>query len=112
MGAFRIPSNLVHGDVFSLQSCLLGGIAKVGDRHTVFLAAAVCEVDGIGDVVFQVFPFYNQFFVQRVELIRIWKTVLQPVPLRHRGLNQACWGISVVFQQLDGGAVVSQVKPP
>ena len=54
----------------------------------------------------------GQPLVNRVELVRTGVEVLQPEPLRHRGLHQGGWRIGVVFQQLRRRPPVeAQVKP-
>ena len=39
--ALLVPSDLMHGQMLSLQARLLGGVAEIGRRHGVFFAASV-----------------------------------------------------------------------
>ena len=106
-----IPPDIGHLDVRGANACLLSCVLQVAHRQAVFIGAGVGKINRTGGVVLQVFPFRDEFLVQRVELVGVGKAVLKPVPLGHGRFDQAGRRVGVILQQLDCCSVVGQVEP-
>src|SRR6185369_1549797 len=108
-----VPADLVDEEQPGLQPSLDGRVPQVFQVSQVFGA-----VGGTGKMeqpfrsAGPLFPGGDQLLVNRVELVGLRETVLEPEPLHYARLQDGGRGIGVVLQEVGGrGAVIGKVEP-
>lgn len=95
--ARRVMADEFEGDVTCLDTGLVRGIQQIQQVAGVLFVA----VDG-GEVHQprrgEGLPAFDQFLMQRVELVGLRVDVVEPLPLHHAGFQQAGGRVGVVLQ--------------